>query len=146
MAAASLKNSLAGLYEDVGDLERARDTQLQVLRILRLNFGDDHPFVGVTLSNLARTERLDGKLEAAEDYGRQALALHLAIGSPTPNRASARYSLATTLAERGALEEALELFEDAARDHSEYLDPDDPRRARVAAEIEKLERRLGHSR
>ena len=146
VAAASLKNSLSGFYEDTGRLDLARDTQLEVLRVLRLNFGDEHPYVGITLSNIARTERIDGDLEAAETYGREALELHLKVGSPTPNRASARYSLATTLIESGKLPEALELLEATMIDHEEYLEAGDKLRTSVAAETEALRVRLATDR
>ncbi len=135
MAAATLKNALAGYYEDTGQLERAREVQVEVIRVLRLNFGDAHHYVGIAINNLASLERERGDLEAAERYGREAVALHEEHGSPAPNRASARRNLAFTLAAQGRYEEAIASQRASIAVQEGYLEAEHPQIATAQARI-----------
>ncbi|MEM9384902.1 MAG: tetratricopeptide repeat protein [Pseudomonadota bacterium] len=62
---AFLRNGLARAEQRLGNVEGARNSFHLALEILRANFGEVHPDIGITLANVGRLESNAGQIDAA---------------------------------------------------------------------------------
>jgi len=102
------------LDEDRHDYAGAEPYYRRALEIRRLRFGDAHPMVGATLSDIAQFLSRRGQDSAAVATSRQALdVIRRAYGAEHPYVASFMGTLATTERNAGRLDEAASLYRDA---------------------------------
>ncbi|HEV8445980.1 MAG TPA: serine/threonine-protein kinase [Gemmatimonadaceae bacterium] len=102
------------LDEDRRDYNRAGPFYSRALEIRRARFGDAHPMVAATLSDIAGFLSRRGDDSAAIATSRQALyVIRRAYGPEHPFVATYMSSLASTLRHAGRLDEAANLYRDA---------------------------------
>lgn len=61
--------------EEAGDFEKAADFYRQRIEMMRVSFGEKHPYVAISLSNLAIVKQKEGQFEEAKNLFREALSL-----------------------------------------------------------------------
>ena len=113
---AEFYQTLGGIYEQLGDFDRA-DTLLQrALDQRRMLFGSDHPDVARSLLAMGRLRAAQSKLEEAELFAREGLAVSQHwLPSDHPTVAEAWYTLGRVMTERGNYEQSIEILEEAVR-------------------------------
>ena len=72
---ASMRNTLAGSYYDLGEYERSLEIYGELIEDFRTRHGSEHPSLAVLLNNQAAALVDDGQLEEAESAAREALAI-----------------------------------------------------------------------
>jgi serine/threonine-protein kinase len=113
------------LDEDRHDYAGAEPYYRRALEIRRLHFGDAHPMVGATLSDIAQFLSRRGDDSAAVATSRRALdIIRHAYGAEHPNVATFMGSLANTDLQAGRLDEAASLYRDAIAMNRRLRGPD----------------------
>ena len=100
------RNDLARVYMDEGRYPEADELYRRSLEVFRETLGHEHPAVRIVLVNQARNFRLWGKLAAAEERFREALALERSADPSSRAVALNVFELARVLNERGSAQEA----------------------------------------
>jgi CHAT domain-containing protein/tetratricopeptide (TPR) repeat protein len=107
-------NNLAQVYQNLGQLEKAEKTFLQIKKQDSIDLGIDHPFYAVTLSNLSGVYHDEGKYEYAEKSLLAALEIQKARNETTSvSYARKLNNLAKVYMFSGKPDEALKLYEQA---------------------------------
>ena len=123
LSSAIYRNNLGMYYDSVNNLPKAKAQLQRALETLREIFGNDHPYVGVSLGNLAANELSQGNFQSAEKLSREALAVSQANESPPPQTASLRYGLARALLRLDRLEESLEAYRASHDEFKTFQEP-----------------------
>ena len=104
-------SNLAGLYDHIGQYEKAEPLYKQALEIQKRLLGEDHPDYAMSLNNLAALYGHMGQYEKAESLYRQALAISgRVLGENHPLYSLSLSNLACVLAETGRDAEALDVL------------------------------------
>lgn len=106
--------NLAIIWAELGDFDKARALQEQVLDGLRRTNGDEHPSTTAVMSNLAVTRGRMGDLAGAQELQEAVLKNRWSsLGSEHSLTRTAMKNLAITLSKRGELVKGQELLEAA---------------------------------
>lgn len=93
--AATIANSLGVVLRNRGALPEAEDSYQLALQLRRQLFGNDHPSVATTLTNLATLRMVSGNTSSALQLIRQAIAIRERTqGADHPDTVAARHLLA----------------------------------------------------
>ncbi|MFJ7964400.1 tetratricopeptide repeat protein [Streptomyces sp. NPDC096324] len=103
----STRHSLAGVLQDLGEVEQAGSELEAVLAHERVALGDTHPDTLITRHNLAGVLRDLGEVEQARSELEGVLAhQHVVLGDTHPSTLTTRHSLAGVLQDLGEVEQA----------------------------------------
>ncbi len=109
-----LANNLATVYQDLGDLQKAKELLEKALENGIINFGDKHPTVAIRQSNLATVYQDLGNLQKAKELLEKALENDIInFGDKHPTVAICQSNLAIVYKDLGNLQKAKELLEKA---------------------------------
>jgi serine/threonine-protein kinase len=132
---AELYHTLGGIYQQLGQTDRADSLLSAALERRRALLGDEHPEVAESLVALALLRVDQARYEDAERTAEEALALsRRVLPASDPLVDQAMVALGRVLEERGEYDRALEILEDVARRHVESGAPD----LEVAASLHEL--------
>lgn len=142
-AVAMVLDDLGNAIEELGDRERA--TRLyRAASALRETLPAAHPHRAVSWANLGTAARREGRLDDAERFHREALAIRRrALGSMHPNVGISLADLAEVLEERGDIDEAIELLSRARVILEHSHGPEHRRTARVLGQLAELQAERG---
>jgi tetratricopeptide (TPR) repeat protein len=127
LAQARLDNHLGTIHSNMGAHDEATRLYASSLAIYRAALGEDHPNVGISLTNLAIVKRNIGAFDEAADLYTRALAISEAtLGPDHPDVATILNNLAVVRDETGAYEEALRLYTRVLAIREPALGPDHP--------------------
>jgi tetratricopeptide (TPR) repeat protein len=125
-----------------------RQAEEYVLRgrlILQKALGPRHPYVALTLTNLAEIDRRDGKYAEAEALYRAALEIQQeAWPAAHPDTAQTLHDLGLLMAAQRRFSEAAAFFETAATMREALFGPDSPVLAKTLVEYAGVLRKTGH--
>ncbi len=124
---AELLHTLGGLYQKLGQLDRADSLLVGALEQRRLLHGPDHPDVAKSEVALGELRLDQAAYEDAEQMIRGGLEkLRRAMPAGHPAIAKATTALGTVLEERGEYDQAISVLEDAVRLHGLRGDGSNP--------------------
>ena len=115
-------HSIAHVLELEGRWAEAESLDVQALELRRRVLGPTHPMTMATLNNLAIDRYRMGKLAAAEESFREALAAWTTKLGPSQYTRTAMSNLAAVLSDEGKFVEAESLLRDVMRAHREASD------------------------
>ena len=111
---ASSLNNLAGLYESMGQYDRALPLFESALEIWKSELGDRHPSTATSLNNLAGLYKSMGRYDRALPLFESALEIRKSeLGDRHPSTATSLNNLAGLYHSMGQYDRALPLFESA---------------------------------
>ncbi|HEC66321.1 MAG TPA: tetratricopeptide repeat protein [bacterium] len=123
----TLQNNLAQIYQDLGELQPAKELAEKALASVRKNFGEDHPSTAIRYSNLATIYQALGALQPAKELTEKALASDRKnFGEDHPHTAIRYSNLATIYQALGELQPAKELAEKALASDRKNFGEDHP--------------------
>jgi CHAT domain-containing protein/Tfp pilus assembly protein PilF len=115
-------DTLAGLYQDMGDHKTALPLYQQALAVRKAALGAKHPDYALSLNNLAQLYQARGEHQAALPPYRQALQVRRAtLGEKNPDYAESLNNLATLYQAMGDHKAALPLFQQALQAYKAAL-------------------------
>lgn len=139
-------NNLGVMHRELGNYTEAGRYFSDALAMRRRLHGDSHATVGMSLANLGRLRMLEGRLEDAEPFALEALAIcteQLPAGHPA--LLAAQMAAGAVLSERGRPREALPLLGPVAEAYGEMLPPTDARLAETHLWLGVTMKRLGQT-
>lgn len=141
---ATILNNLAGLYESMGDYEKALQLYQMALDIREKMLGSQHPDVATTLNNFAELYRMMGDYEKALPLYQKALEIDEKMLDPDhPSVAATIDNLALLYRQMGEYEKALPLSQRALKICEKVLNPQHPDVAIVLNNLSLLYYQMG---
>lgn len=141
---ASLHNQLAGVYQELGEIDHARDLLERALEATLENYGEKHPEIAVHQSNLAHIYRDLGEYEEARDLYENALRSDLEnFGEKHPAVAMHHSNLAHVYKDLGDFEKARELLEQTLKIDLELYEPTHPFISQAQSNLATIYKNLG---
>lgn len=137
-ARASYRLNLGNVYRARGELDRAHDLFTELATFYREERPEAVFARGVTLTNLAETERQLGRLDDAEEHAREALALKQKRAPHSLGTVNALNALGRILQLRHRWSAARDLHAEALR-IAEKVSPSGPLTAEAHAELGKID-------
>jgi tetratricopeptide (TPR) repeat protein len=129
---AELRDTLGEIYRELSHYEEAETMHRQALAIRRKLWGDEHPAVASSLSNLGLVLWSRGKLAEAEAVERKSLEIRRKLFGPEhPAVATSLNNLALVLKDQGKLPEAESAFRQTLALDRKMLGSDDPELGRA---------------
>jgi tetratricopeptide (TPR) repeat protein/transcriptional regulator with XRE-family HTH domain len=119
-------NELGRLYHAQGRYEEARQLYQQAKTLGEQAHATHHPFYAITLNRLARLACSEGAWTQAEAWYRQALEIWEDVQGPPKPRAQILHNLAVLSQQRGWVDQALDLYQQALALREKALPPDHP--------------------
>jgi len=131
-------------YENQGFYAQAEPWRLKALHLAESRFLSDHPYVAVSLENLATLHHHQGRHEEALPLFKRALEIYeKSLGPGDPNVATCLNNLATLHSDQGRYEDALLLYKRALEIKEKSLGPDHPKVAQSLNNLAVLHYNLG---
>ena len=124
---ASLQQTVADTYREIGLNEPATPLQEAALQTRREVLGNDHPNTLISINNMGVLLRSQGKLAEAEHYYREALEVQRRVlGDDHPNTLTSIINMGLLLRSQGKLAEAEPYLREALEGHRRVLGDDHP--------------------
>ncbi len=144
MVAAGL-NNLGVMYRELGVYGEANIYISDALSMRRRLHGDSHATVGMSLANLGRLRLLEGRLEQAEQYSLEGLAIcEKQLPEGHPALLASQMAAGAALTERDKPGDAISLLQVVADGYAGMLPPTDARLSETHLWMGIAKAKLGH--
>jgi len=125
-------NNLGGVYENLGDYDRAREYHRRALATFEQALGASHPYVGISLNNLANVYHRQRDFQTALDYNLRALAIRQkTLGANHPYLGGTYNNLGDLYVQTGDAQAGLRAYQKALAINEKSLGPKHPDVANV---------------
>jgi len=140
LSGATIRNNLAGLYFDSGELDKAESLFLEALDINRRVLGDEHLHVAHALNNLGVLYSEMNRLDEAEKMQAEAYEIYRScVGALNRHTATSLNNRGSILVDRGRYNEAGPLLAEALRIRQSVLPPTHPEIAATMNNLARIE-------
>ncbi|MCA9255846.1 MAG: tetratricopeptide repeat protein, partial [Phycisphaerales bacterium] len=144
LSGATIRNNLAGLYFDSGELAKAESLFLEARDIYRRVLGDEHFHVAHALNNLGVLYTEMNRLDDAEDMQFQAYGIYRnCVGALNRHTATSLNNRGSILIDKGRYDEAGPLLAEALEIRQSVLPSTHPEIAATMNNLARIELGLG---